>query len=109
VKPRGVKNGRRAADPERRQRRHAALLEAAARLFARYGYADTDLQVLADTLHAGKGTLYLSFPSKRELFLAAAITRFAACGSGSMNTWRASRTPWSGPPAPSGYLAFFPQ
>lgn len=51
--------------------RTAQILEAAARLFARHGYADTDTQLLADELGVGKGTLYRYFPSKRELFLAA--------------------------------------
>src|SRR5262249_40200735 len=48
------------------------ILEAATKLFAEHGYADTDTQLLADKLHVGKGTLYRYFPSKRELFLAAA-------------------------------------
>lgn len=52
--------------------RQEEILEAAARLFAKNGYADTDTQLLADELGVGKGTLYRYFPSKRELFLAAA-------------------------------------
>lgn len=52
--------------------RREEILEAATRLFAAHGYADTDTQLLADELHVGKGTLYRYFPSKRELFLAAA-------------------------------------
>jgi AcrR family transcriptional regulator len=48
------------------------ILDAAAKLFAKYGYADTDTQRLADELGVGKGTLYRYFPSKQELFLAAA-------------------------------------
>jgi AcrR family transcriptional regulator len=51
--------------------RRAEILDAAARLFAKHGYADTDTQLLADELGVGKGTLYRYFPSKRELFLAA--------------------------------------
>jgi AcrR family transcriptional regulator len=51
--------------------RREEILEAAARLFAEHGYADTDTQLLADELGVGKGTLYRYFPSKRELFLAA--------------------------------------
>src|SRR6185312_8462753 len=46
------------------------ILEAAARLFARHGYTDTDTQLLAEKLGVGKGTLYRYFPSKEELFLA---------------------------------------
>lgn len=56
----------------RRGDRREQILEAATRLFAKYGYAETDTQRLADDLHVGKGTLYRYFASKRELFLAAA-------------------------------------
>src|SRR5205823_6342001 len=52
--------------------RTAEILDAAARLFAKHGYADTDTQLLADKLGVGKGTLYRYFPSKSKLFLAAA-------------------------------------
>ena len=43
----------------------------AARLFAALGYGNTDVQVVADELGVGKGTVYRYFPSKRELFLGA--------------------------------------
>jgi AcrR family transcriptional regulator len=52
-------------------RRREEILEAAAKIFAERGFAATDLQVLADELAVGKGTIYRYFPSKRELFLAA--------------------------------------
>jgi AcrR family transcriptional regulator len=52
--------------------RQEEILEAAARLFAKNGYTETDTQQLADKLGVGKGTLYRYFPSKRALFLAAA-------------------------------------
>src|SRR5437899_9926494 len=52
--------------------RREQILDAAAELFARHGYADTDTQLLAEKLGVGKGTLYRYFPSKRALFLAAA-------------------------------------
>ena len=51
--------------------RQEQILEAAAKLFAEHGYADTDTQLLADELGVGKGTLYRYFPSKQDLFLAA--------------------------------------
>jgi AcrR family transcriptional regulator len=51
--------------------RKEEILDAATRLFAEHGYADTDTQLLADKLQVGKGTLYRYFASKRELFLAA--------------------------------------
>ena len=52
-------------------RRQEEILEASARIFAERGYAATDLQVVADALGVGKGTIYRYFPSKRDLFMAA--------------------------------------
>src|SRR5262245_61063531 len=62
----------RKVDPDLAARRREQILDAAARLFAERGYSETDTQVLAAELGVGKGTLYRYFPSKRELFLAAA-------------------------------------
>jgi AcrR family transcriptional regulator len=53
-------------------RRREEILQQAIRLFAEHGYGGTDTQMLADQLKVGKGTLYRYFPSKEELFLAAA-------------------------------------
>jgi len=55
-----------------RERRREQILDAAVKLFAEDGYTDADTQVLAANLKIGKGTIYRYFPSKRELFLAAA-------------------------------------
>ena len=52
-------------------RRCKEILDVAARLFAARGYQNTDVQVVADELGVGKGTVYRYFPSKRELFLGA--------------------------------------
>src|SRR5262249_35605738 len=57
---------------ERCERRREAILARALLLFARDGFADLDLQILADDLGVGKGALCRYFPSKQELFLAAA-------------------------------------
>jgi AcrR family transcriptional regulator len=48
--------------------RREEILDVAARLFARHGYAETDTQLLADQLRVGKGTIYRYYPSKAELF-----------------------------------------
>ena len=56
----------------RRARREEQILDTAVQLFAEHGYSETDTQLLADKLRVGKGTIYRYFPSKRELFLAAA-------------------------------------
>jgi AcrR family transcriptional regulator len=52
-------------------RRREEILEMATRVFAERGFPGTDLQVVADALGIGKGTLYRYFPSKHALFLAA--------------------------------------
>lgn len=54
------------------ERRREEILEQAIQLFARDGYANLDLQVLADSVGVGKGTLYRHFGSKQRLFLAVA-------------------------------------
>jgi AcrR family transcriptional regulator len=50
--------------------RREAILDAATRLFAEFGFNDADTQELAERLGVGKGTVYRCFPSKRDLFLA---------------------------------------
>ena len=72
MKNTALKKPRRPVDEALRENRTEQILEAAARLFAKHGYADADTQLLADELGVGKGTLYRYFPSKRELFLATA-------------------------------------
>jgi AcrR family transcriptional regulator len=65
-----LKKPRRPADEELWERRREEILDAAAVMFARHGYAGTDTQLLVDKLGVGKGTLYRYFRSKEELFLA---------------------------------------
>ena len=55
-------------------RRREEILETAARLFAERGFPGTDLQVGADVLGIGKGTLYRYFPSKSALCHSAAVS-----------------------------------
>jgi len=52
--------------------RREEILRTATELFAEHGFSDAMTQELADRLGVGKGTIYRYFPSKRELFLAAA-------------------------------------
>jgi AcrR family transcriptional regulator len=63
---------RRLADEALRASRREQILEAAAELFAEHGFVDADTQLLAEKLGVGKGTIYRYFPSKQEVFLAAA-------------------------------------
>lgn len=48
------------------------ILGTALKIFGRDGYADTDVQVVADCAGVGKGTVYRHFGNKQELFLATA-------------------------------------
>src|SRR5437762_3797206 len=53
--------------------RRAAILNAARTVFARQGYADTVVEDIARQAEIGKGTLYLYFPSKEQIYLAALL------------------------------------
>lgn len=63
---------RRSCDESLWASRREQILEAASKLFAKHGYADADTQLLAEKLGIGKGTIYRYFPSKEDVFLAAA-------------------------------------
>jgi AcrR family transcriptional regulator len=79
--PRRATAGRRRGRPVDRglpQRRRAEILAAAAGFFARHGYADADLALLAAEVGVGKGTLYRYFPSKEQLFRSALLRGLAA-------------------------------
>ena len=58
-------------DPELEARRKAQILDTAAKVFAGFGFAGTQVQVIADRLGIGNGTVYRYFPTKEALFLAA--------------------------------------
>ena len=51
--------------------RAVEILNAAVQAFAAHGYAQTDVQVIADRVGVGKGTVYRWFGNKEALFLAA--------------------------------------
>ncbi len=63
------KLGRR-KDPSLEARRKAEILAVAARVFAACGYAETNVDVIANHVGVGKGTVYRYFPTKEKLFLA---------------------------------------
>ncbi len=52
--------------------RRRKMLEVAVRIFAKEGFRNADVQVIADLAGAGKGTIYRHFGNKEELFLASA-------------------------------------
>jgi AcrR family transcriptional regulator len=66
------KKPKRCSDEEALTARREEILQTATELFADQGFSDAVTQVLADRLQIGKGTIYRHFPSKRDLFLAAA-------------------------------------
>jgi AcrR family transcriptional regulator len=53
------------------ERKRSAILDAARTIFSRKGYADTAVDDVAEEARIAKGTLYLYFKSKEELYLAA--------------------------------------
>ena len=55
-----------AAPNERREE----MLSIASLLFGEKGYANSDVQVIADRLKIGKGTVYRQFATKEDLFIA---------------------------------------
>lgn len=72
MNPASEKKTKRCGSREDVERRKEEILRAATELFAENGFSDAITQALADRLGVGKGTIYRHFPSKRELFLAAA-------------------------------------
>lgn len=66
----GCRGVGRPPDTRRQEQRRREILEAATSVFARVGFAATDVQEIASVAGVGKGTVYRYFPSKEELFLA---------------------------------------
>ncbi len=58
------------AGSDRRSQRRQAIVETAARLFAAEGFAGCEMERVAAEVGIAKGTLYLYFPGKQELFFA---------------------------------------
>jgi AcrR family transcriptional regulator len=55
---------------DRRSVRRQKIIECAARQFAERGYDDCDMDCVAAKVGVAKGTLYLYFPGKQDLFFA---------------------------------------
>jgi AcrR family transcriptional regulator len=58
-------------DPDLEGRRKAQILATAGRVFATFGFANTQVQTIANHLGVGNGTVYRYFPTKEQLFLSA--------------------------------------
>jgi len=55
---------------DKRSERRRRIIEAAARLFAELGFTGCEVERVATELGIAKGTLYLYFPGKQDLFFA---------------------------------------
>jgi AcrR family transcriptional regulator len=55
------------------EQRRCAILQAARAVFARQGYSETVVEDIATQAGIAKGTLYLYFPSKEQIYLAALL------------------------------------
>lgn len=62
-------SGRRARSPEAQAARREALIDAAALVLSRDGWAQVTMDAVAREVGLAKGTAYLYFPTKEELFL----------------------------------------
>jgi AcrR family transcriptional regulator len=60
---------RRSTDPQTRQATRERLLRSAAREFSQIGFDQANINTIAEQAGLGKGTIYLYFPSKHDLFL----------------------------------------
>jgi AcrR family transcriptional regulator len=69
-----------AADSNERTRREERLLDAAATLLARWGYRKTTIDDVAREAGVGKGTIYLHWKDKNELFRTAILREQQRCG-----------------------------
>lgn len=58
------------ADNPRKSKRRQEIIQAATELFARLGYSACEMERVAAELQIAKGTLYLYFTGKQELFFA---------------------------------------
>jgi AcrR family transcriptional regulator len=61
------------AQPDERQQREERILDAASRLLVRWGYRKTTIDDVAREAGVGKGTIYLHWKDKSELFRAAVV------------------------------------
>lgn len=79
---------------EETEQRRCTILQAARTVFARQGYAKTVVEDIANQAGIGKGTLYLYFRSKEEIYLAALlgnaceINRRSREAMAAAGTWR---------------------
>jgi len=86
-------------DPARKTRkevlsewRHKEILEAARRIFASLGYAATNVEAIAKEAGMAKGTVYLYFKSKEEVFVAVFASDLECLTNKTIETMSAAKT-----------------
>jgi AcrR family transcriptional regulator len=79
---------------EQSQATRAALIKTARKLFARHGYADTDIETVARRTRVTRGALYHHFKDKQDLFSAVfdleeqkLTTTVAQAAAGNSSPW----------------------
>ena len=76
------------------EQRRGSILQAARAVFARQGYANTVVEDIATQAGIAKGTVYLYFPSKEQIYLAALLDEArqldadSRAAMNSASTWR---------------------
>lgn len=78
----------------RADNRMPALLDAAARLFARRGYAATSMREIGDEARMLSGSVYYHFPSKDELLLAVYTAGVRELEQATAEAVRRETDPW---------------
>src|SRR5579883_470498 len=79
---------------EETEQRRSAILDAARTVFARQGYAKTVVEDIANQAGIAKGTLYLYFRSKEQIYLATLmencteVNRQSAAAMAAAKTWQ---------------------
>jgi len=91
-----------------KKRRQEQILKAAALVFAKNGYAGTDVELIASRLQISKGTIYRYFPSKEELFIATMEQENQNLREHITREWNQGDNPETQiENAVAGYLSFF--
>jgi AcrR family transcriptional regulator len=85
----------RPARAPRADNRLSELLDAAARLFARHGYAATSMRDIALDVNMLSGSLYYHFPSKEELLLAVYTAGVNELEQAATEAVRRETDPWA--------------
>jgi len=95
---------------DRRTERRLAIISTAARLFGRQGYANCEMESVAIEHGVAKGTLYIYFKSKQELFCACVDQGMRALQEAVQSAAELQSTPFDRISAAiRAYLLFFEQ